>query len=103
MREPHIDSPLRPPDNSAESAYEEPTLTNFDEVLDAARALPTSERLRLINALWDNLPPEEWPAPSAEWIAEAQRRSAEYDAGRMSAAPWSELRERARRKAGLDG
>ena len=25
----------------------------------------------LIDVLWDDLPPEEWPAPSAEWIAEA--------------------------------
>lgn len=78
-------------------------MTNFDEVLDAARALPTSERLRLIDALWDDLPPEQWLAPSGEWIAEAQRRSAEYDAGRMAAAPWSEVRKRARHKAGLDG
>lgn len=45
---------------------------------------------------------DEWPFPSDEWLDEAQRRSDEYDAGRMTAAPWSEVRERARREAGLD-
>jgi hypothetical protein len=46
--------------------------------------------------------PENWPTPSAEWIAEAQRRSAAYDEGLMTAAPWREVIERARQKAGLD-
>jgi 4-amino-4-deoxy-L-arabinose transferase-like glycosyltransferase len=35
--------------------------------------------------------------------ATAQRRSAEYDEGRMSAATWPEVRARARRRGGLDG
>ena len=74
----------------------------FDEVLDAARTLAASDRLRLIDALWESFPPDEWPAPSEEWIGECQRRSDEYDAGRMPASPWSEVRTRARRKAGLD-
>jgi len=78
-------------------------MSTFDDVLDAAQSLPASDRVRLIDALWDSVPPDQWPSPSEEWIAEAQRRSAEYDAGRMSASPWPEVRQRARRKAGLDG
>lgn len=78
-------------------------MSTFDDVLDAAQNLAPSDRIRLIDALWDTVPPEEWPAPSDEWVAEVQRRSAEYDAGRMSASPWPEVRQRARRKAGLDG
>jgi putative addiction module component (TIGR02574 family) len=78
-------------------------MTTFDEILGAAHGLPASERLRLIDALWESVPPEEWPAPSDPWIAEAQRRSAEYDAGRMPASGWPDVRDRARRKAGLDG
>ena len=77
-------------------------MASFNEVLDAARGLSSTERLRLVEALWEELPPADWPLPSAEWIAEAQRRSADYDAGRTSAAPWPEVRARARRKAGLD-
>jgi putative addiction module component (TIGR02574 family) len=74
----------------------------FDEVLGAAQSLPPADQIRLIGVLWDTMPVEQWPSPSEEWIREAQRRSAEYDAGRMTAAPWPEVRERARKKAGLD-
>jgi len=78
-------------------------MATFDDVLDAAQDLSAPDRVRLIDALWESMEPEEWPAPSDEWIAEAQRRSAEYDAGSMTASPWPEVRQRARRKAGLDG
>ena len=77
-------------------------MSAFEDVLGAARTLPTTDQLRLIDALWEALPPSEWASPSEEWIAEAQRRSAEYDAGRMSASPWPDVRARARRKAGMD-
>ena len=78
-------------------------MTTFDRILRAAQNLPAPDRLRLIDALWERVPPEEWPAPSDEWVGEAQRRSAEHDAGRMPASAWPEVRQRARRKAGLDG
>ncbi len=74
----------------------------YDDVFVAAQGLPPTDRIRLIHALWDTVPPDEWPVPSEEWIAEAQRRSAEYAAGRLTASPWPEVRARARRKAGLD-
>jgi putative addiction module component (TIGR02574 family) len=77
-------------------------MTTFDDVLGSAEALPPTDRIRLIYALWDTVPPDEWPAPPEAWIAEAQRRSAAYDAGRMTASPWPEVRARARREAGLD-
>lgn len=77
-------------------------MATFGDVLDAARALTPADRMRLVDALWESTPPAEWPIPSAEWIAEAQRRSAAYDAGRASAAPWADVRARARRKANLD-
>jgi putative addiction module component (TIGR02574 family) len=74
----------------------------LSEVLAEARTLTPADRLRLADALLEELPPDEWPQPSAEWLAEAQRRSAEYDAGHMNAATWSEVRARARQEAGLD-
>jgi putative addiction module component (TIGR02574 family) len=77
-------------------------MTTFDDVLGAAQHLAPSDRIRLVHALWETVPPEEWPPPSQEWMDEAQRRSADYDAGRLTAAPWSEVRARARRKAGLE-
>lgn len=78
-------------------------MMTFDDVFGAAQALPPPDRLRLIDALWETLPLEEMPRPSDEWTAEAQRRSAEIDAGRMGTSAWSEVRSRARSKAGLDG
>lgn len=78
-------------------------MTTLDEVLGAAENLRPSDRIRLIDALLETVPLDEWPAPSDQWIAEAQRRSAEYDAGRMPTSPWPEVRQRARGKAGLDG
>ena len=78
-------------------------MTSLNDILNAAQALPSDQRAQLIAALWDNTDPSDWVPPSAEWIAEANRRSDAYDAGKMSGSPWSEVRERARRKAGLDG
>ena len=75
----------------------------FDDVLGAARNLDAADRVRLVEAIWETLTPAEWPKPSSEWVAEAQRRSAEFDQGRMSASEWADVRARARRKAGLNG
>jgi putative addiction module component (TIGR02574 family) len=77
-------------------------MTSLQEIFTAAQALPADERAQLISALWDTLAPKDWAVPSEDWVAESQRRSDEYDAGRMTASPWSEVRDRARRKAGLD-
>ncbi len=78
-------------------------MPTLDDVLDAARTLTPTDRMRLLDALWEDFPPAEWPLPSEEWIAEAQRRSTDYDEGRMSATAWADVRPRARRRAGLDG
>ncbi len=75
----------------------------LQEIIDAAQALSAGERAWLIHALWDTMAPKDWASPSEEWLAEAQRRSEQYDAGRMTASPWPEVRNRARRKAGMDG
>ena len=77
-------------------------MSTLSDVLAAARTLSAADRIRLADALWEDVPPEEWPQPSAEWLAEAQRRSAEFDAGRMKAATWAEVQARARQKTGLN-
>jgi putative addiction module component (TIGR02574 family) len=81
-------------------------MATFNDVLQAAETLPIDDRLRLVGAVWDTIacaPVSDWPAPSDEWIAECQRRSAAYDAGEISASPWPEALARAERRAGLDG
>jgi putative addiction module component (TIGR02574 family) len=77
-------------------------MSTVQEILDAAQALPSGERAQLIRALWDTVSPDDWAPPSEEWIAEVQRRSEAYDGGRMTASPWPEVRQRVRRRAGLD-
>lgn len=77
-------------------------MTTILEIFDAAQALASAERAQLIHALWETVEPEDWSPPSDDWLAEIQRRSEAYDAGQMSASPFSEVRKRARRKAGLD-
>ena len=77
-------------------------MTTFEDVLSAARSLNVTERMRLVDTLWEEVSPTDWQPPSEAWIAEVQRRSAEYDAGRMTASSWSEVQARARRRAGLD-
>jgi putative addiction module component (TIGR02574 family) len=77
-------------------------MTTVQEILDAAQTLPSVERAQLIHALWESVSSDDWALPSDEWIAESQRRSEAYDSGQMTASPWSEVRQRARRKAGLD-
>lgn len=78
-------------------------MTTVQEILNAAQTLPPDERAQLIHMLWDTVSPEDWAPPDSAWIGEIQRRSEAYDAGQMTASPWSEVRQRARRKAGLDG
>ncbi len=77
-------------------------MSTIQEILDAAQALPAADRAQLLSALWGTVSPEDWPAPADDWIAEAGRRSAAYDTGEMTVAPWSEVRQRGRREAGLD-
>jgi putative addiction module component (TIGR02574 family) len=77
-------------------------MSTFNDVLDAARTLTPTDRMRLVDALWEDIPPIEWPLPSEEWIAKAQSRSAEHDEGRSKATAWSDVRARARKRAGLD-
>ncbi len=77
-------------------------MTSLNDILIAAQSLPSSERAQLISALWDRVSPDDWVPPGADWVAEANRRSDAIDAGDMSGSDWADVRERARRKAGLD-
>ena len=78
-------------------------MTTLNDILIAAQSLPATERAQLVAALWDNVRPNDWVPPNDEWIAESNRRSDLLDTGEMSDSSWSDVRQRARRKAGLDG
>ena len=78
-------------------------MSTVQQILDAAQELSSAERAQLIYALWESVSPTDWTPPGEPWLSEAQRRSEAYDAGQMQASKWADVRERARREAGLDG
>ena len=77
-------------------------MTTLRDILNIAQGLPSAKRDQLIHALWDSISPKDWTPPSDAWVNEVQRRSKALDDGQITTAPWSEVRQRARRQAGLD-
>jgi len=68
-------------------------MSNYDSVLSAATELPPTDRLRLIDALWETVPPEAEAPFSDEWLAEIGRRLDDIETGREKTVPWSKVRE----------
>jgi putative addiction module component (TIGR02574 family) len=63
--------------------------------LDKLRQLPISERLQLVEDLWDTIAedaPDEALPLSPELAAELDRRLAEHEADPKTARPWAEIR-----------
>jgi putative addiction module component (TIGR02574 family) len=68
-------------------------MNDFSSVLSAAQQLPEPDRLRLIDALWETVPPESDAPFSDEWSREIEHRVAELDAGTAKTIPWSQIRD----------
>jgi putative addiction module component (TIGR02574 family) len=62
-------------------------------IFDAALALPEAERAALAERLLESLSPEPDEISDEEWLAELQRRSADFEIGTAEAVPWSELKK----------
>jgi putative addiction module component (TIGR02574 family) len=69
----------------------------LDLVLQAAMALPETERAELVDSLIATLNTDS-PPLSDEWMREIRRRSEEIDAGKVELIPWSVVRARVRSK-----
>jgi len=67
-----------------------------EQVLQKALALPTAEQVELIEALIASLEQVDQQPLDQHWMAEIQRRSAQFDSGTVNPTPWSVVRERAR-------
>jgi putative addiction module component (TIGR02574 family) len=70
-------------------------MADYITLLSDASQLPLDERIQLIEALWDTVPEDAMPALSDEWLAEINRRSDEYDAGKAQTIPWKQIRSEA--------
>jgi putative addiction module component (TIGR02574 family) len=76
-------------------------MSNYEALLANAVLLPVTDRLQLIDALWDTVPAESLPPLTDEWLAEIQRRSTAYDSGSVQTVPWDQVRADAMRRAGI--
>jgi putative addiction module component (TIGR02574 family) len=65
-----------------------------DQLISDAALLPTSDRLRIAQAIWDSLPEDACPAPGPEFQAELNRRMAKYRENPGSGMTIDELRAR---------
>lgn len=73
---------------------------DFDSVLSAALLLPQEDRLNLIDALWNSVPPDSDVCFSEEWAHEIERRVAELDSGAPKTISWSQVRDEALSRIG---
>ena len=71
---------------------------NTQEVLTSAQALPSAAQVELIEALIAGLDEVDPDPLDEDWLAEIQRRSADYDRGGVQPVPWPEVRDRASRR-----
>jgi putative addiction module component (TIGR02574 family) len=76
-------------------------MPDYQTLLAGASGLPIADRIQLIEALWDTLPDNSLPPLTDEWLAEIERRSAEYEAGSVQTVPWEQIRREALRRAGV--
>ena len=67
-------------------------MSDFDSVFSAALRLSDGDRLRVIDALWDSVPPNLEAPFSDERTLEIEKRVAEIKAGTAQTIPWPQIR-----------
>lgn len=76
-------------------------MATVDDAFSFAQSLSPADQHILIERLLDAMPAQEFRPPDSH-LAEIQRRSAEYDAGRMKAYPWEQVWSEVNSELGLD-
>jgi putative addiction module component (TIGR02574 family) len=77
-------------------------VASLERVIEAALALPESERAVLVDTLITTFAPEDAAPLDDAWLAEINRRSDEFDAGGVKTMSWAEVKERVRRRQTRD-
>lgn len=62
-------------------------------LLDQALRLPESERTELVERLLESLSPHPGEAEEEAWLAELQKRSAQFRQSRRGAMSWEKLKD----------
>ena len=75
-------------------------MVDFHAVLCDARQLSPEDRLKLIDALWDSVPPHLDLPLHSDWAPELERRVAAIAAGTATTTPWTKIREEAMARIG---
>jgi putative addiction module component (TIGR02574 family) len=75
-------------------------MADFDSVLSGAQGLSPEDRLRLIDALWDMVPPDANIPLHDEWAPELERRIAAIEAGSATTVSWTQIRSEALARIG---
>jgi putative addiction module component (TIGR02574 family) len=78
-------------------------MPTYETVLTDAIHLSIVDRIQLIEALWDTVPEGEIPPLTPEWLAEIERRSAEFDSGSIRTVPWSDVKASALNRLNAKG
>ena len=71
--------------------------TNLESVKKAAMELSEQDRARLADSLLETLPDLDQHGIEEAWASEVERRSREFDEGKVTPIPWSQVREAARK------
>jgi putative addiction module component (TIGR02574 family) len=77
------------------------TMPTIESLIADVASLPIADRIQVIDAIWDTLPPDSLPPLSDEWTAEIRKRSAEYDSGIGETVSWLQIRSEALRRVGV--
>jgi len=64
------------------------------DLFEEAMKLDPQERVALTGLLLESLDPESEEGVEEAWVAEIERRMAEFDSGAVQPIPWDELRTR---------
>ena len=75
-------------------------MSTYDSVLGAAFQLPTEDRLRLIEALWNSVPAEIDLPLHADWEQELASRVASIDDGTATTIDWATIKREALSRIG---
>jgi putative addiction module component (TIGR02574 family) len=72
-------------------------MASVEDAFAIAQSLTPAEQIALISRIWEAVPKADF-RPSDADVAEMDRRWAEYEAGRMRAIPWEEVRDSVRQR-----